>query len=60
MKNMSTYADIGNSYLGNSTYMKVVLKKNLTSIIIIYNTKFQFAKVYNRACTVKFSEPLAL
>ena len=40
-----SYADIGNSYLGNSTYMKVILTKNLNFIIIIYHTKFQFAKI---------------
>ena len=39
-----SYAGIGISYLGNSTYMKVILTKNLTFIIIIYHTKFQFAK----------------
>ena len=40
-----SYVHIDNSYLGNSTYMKVVLTKTLTSIIIIYHTKFQFAKI---------------
>ena len=29
----------------NSTYMKVILTKNLTFITIIYHTKFQFAKM---------------
>ena len=33
------------SYQGNSTYMKVILTKNLTFIIIIYHIKFQFAKI---------------
>ena len=40
-----SYADIGNSYLWNSTYKKVILTKNLTFIIIVYYTKFQFAKI---------------
>jgi hypothetical protein len=30
---------------GISTYMKVILTKNLTFITIIYHTKFQFAKI---------------
>ena len=33
------------SYLGNSTYLKVILTKNLTFITIIYHSKFQFAKI---------------
>ena len=33
------------SNLRNSTYMKVILTKNLPIITIIYNTKFQFAKI---------------
>ena len=40
-----SYADIRNSYLGNSTYVKVILTKNLTFIIIIYHTKLQFANI---------------
>ena len=39
------FVDIGNSYLGNSTFMKVILTKNLIFIMIIYHTKFQFAKI---------------
>jgi hypothetical protein len=31
--------------IGNSTYMKVILTKNLTFFNIIYHTKFQFAKM---------------
>ena len=31
--------------LGNSTYMKVILTKNLAFINIIYHRKFQFAKM---------------
>ena len=31
--------------LGNSTYMKVILTKNLTFITIIYQKKFQFTKM---------------
>ena len=31
--------------IGNSTYMKVILTKNLTFITIIYHTKFQLAKI---------------
>ena len=30
--------------IGNSTYMKVILTKNITFITIIYYTQFQFAK----------------
>jgi hypothetical protein len=31
--------------IGNSTYMKVILTKNLNFITIIYHTKFQFVKM---------------
>ena len=31
--------------IGNSTYMKVIVTKNLTFINIIYHAKFQFAKM---------------
>ena len=40
-----SYADIGISYLGNSTYMKVILTKNLTFSNTSYHTKFQFEKI---------------
>ena len=51
-----SYADIGNSYLGNSTYMKVILTKNLTFIIIICHTKFQFANIFRTMKKNYFSE----
>ena len=53
-----SYADIGNSYLENSTYMKVIFTKNLTFIIIIYHT--EFLEVWKKCNFLNFYDFYAL